>query len=123
MSAVATKADLNAMPYDIALSINGAFESGATYLTMIMPYAVNMKLSTAKAYVANTASASATVVSIAKNGTIVANVTYATGATSGTFSATSNVSFVAGDILKVYQNGTPDALIKNGSIVLTSFKV
>jgi hypothetical protein len=59
---------------------------------------------------AGTAATASTVFTVKKNGTSIGTITFAAGATSGTFSF-SNTAIAAGDFITIEGPGTPDATL------------
>ncbi|HEX3861773.1 MAG TPA: hypothetical protein VHY35_08765 [Stellaceae bacterium] len=62
---------------------------------------------------AGTAATSAVSFMIAKNGSAVGTMQFATGATAATFTMAAAVSFIGGDVLTIVAPGTPDATLAN----------
>ena len=124
VSQLATAADLSALaannPYDLALSINGKLETGASYLTFVAPYNFTINFATSKAY-AGTAPTGSHSILVSVNGTSVSTVTFAAGQNTGTLTGTTR-AVTAGQVVTIIQSGTADAKISDVSIVLTGTK-
>lgn len=101
-------------PYDISQFINGKPLASETLVRVIAPRVFSLAANFAGcyAYCTTTATASA-VFNLLKNGANVGTVTFAVGATSGTFSATAGVTFNAGDQFVIQAPETIDSTLSD----------
>lgn len=111
---------VGAQPFDVHAFYPGVPSASAIVLRVPVARAVafanNFSGSYARASVAATGS---TVFDVQKNGVSIGSITFAAGATSGTFTTSgTGVSFAAGDILLIVGPNTADATLANVGIVL-----
>jgi hypothetical protein len=108
-----------AQPFDVTAFYPGVLTASAIVTRVPVARAVTFPAgltgSIATASVAATASAA---FSVQKNGVSAGTITFAAGATSGTFAAASAITLAAGDILSISAPGAADATLANVGIVL-----
>ena len=108
-------------PYDIAFSVFGVPANAATLARFVAVRAFTIPANLSGTYAKSaTASTGSTALTIAKNGTTVATITFASAGTTGTFSTQAVISFVAGDILTVTGPATADTTWGNAEITLAA---
>lgn len=106
---VAEFSSLGGLPYDIGGTIVGQPAGGAILLRYPAPRAIRFPSGMVGSRgVAGTAAASSATFSIRKNGTQFATMQFASGASTATFTAASDMDFSAGDILSMVSPSPAD---------------
>lgn len=107
-------------PYDVGLYAAGQPGAGETLLRFILPRPITLPggLPGSQGYVGTAPADGAAVFSIKKNGAGVGTLEFASGATTATFTLSSDTSFAAGDRLEVSAPNTQDSALENLSITL-----
>lgn len=111
----------SAIPYDIGMQILGKPDAGSVVGRFVAVRAfklpINFVNSIAKS---GTAALASTVLSVKKNGTQVGTVTFAAGATNGTFVAATEVSFAIGDIFTLTAAATQDTNFADAQVTFVA---
>lgn len=113
------KAHFDNQPYDMIAGYPGIPAAGAILARIpvargiVLP--INLTGSRANAEVAATAQ---TILIIKRNSTQIGTITFAAGQTIGTFSFTTEVTLVPGDILYVYNAASSDATLADISMAI-----
>lgn len=109
------------LPYDLAAFVIDKPANNATvfYFVANRSFTIpgTMLNSIAKAGTASTGTA---VLSIRKNGTPFATVTFSAGNTTGTVAGNTNMNFVAGDVITITNQTTADATLANIGITIAA---
>jgi hypothetical protein len=109
--------------YDLAFDASDRPDSGDTFrrfiFTTTVQFNAGMTDSRAMALVAATSSA---VFNIQKNGTNFATITFAAGATTGTFACATTTTFNAGDVLSIVAPNPRDATLATIAITMTGYR-
>jgi len=109
----------NPLPFDIAQFINGKPLSSEILVKVIFPRAIGFPANFSSSYAkCVTAATAATTMTVLKNGISVGSVTFAAGATTGTFS-TPALTFSAADVMIITANATVDATFADVAFMLT----
>lgn len=108
-----------AAPYDISGAVLAmpAASAVVTRFVSVRTFTIPAGMTGSRAATATPATAS-TVLSVQKNGTQFGTITFAAGATTGTFAAASQTSFAAGDLITVVAPATPDATFNDAAFTI-----
>jgi hypothetical protein len=121
---VAEFSSLGGLPYDIGGTIVGQPTGGAILLRYPAPRAIRFPsgMSGSRGVAGTTAASSATF-SLRKNGTQFATMSFASGASTATFTAASDADFAAGDVLTVIAPNPADGTLADIGFALAGVRL
>lgn len=123
LTAVAAVAYTGPQPYDIVTFTPGTLTASQLMNRHVFARAVTLPISLTGSYASSTVTATATTtITLKKNGSSIGSIAFAGGASTGTFTFSAAVSFVAGDVLTVEAPGSADATLGNVSISLAGYR-
>jgi hypothetical protein len=112
-----------AQPYDLGVSWSGTLPASQVLLRYPFPRAVTFPAGLISSQAVSLAPATGTTtLTLAKNGTPIGTINFAAAATSGTFTLSSLVSFVAGDLLTLTAPDPADATLADLGIALAGIR-
>jgi hypothetical protein len=107
-------------PYDVALFAAGLPAASGLLMRFVFDRAISFVINLAGSVASvGTAPTGAVAFAIAKNGTSIGTLNFASGATSGTFSVAAAASFAIGDVLTITAPATQDGTLANLSVTLS----
>lgn len=110
-------------PYDIATYVEGVTSNAEVIMTFVLPRAIIIKATVPFSQArANNAATSNATFTCAKNGTSFCTITWKATNTLGSFTANSDTSFIAGDILTITGPNPADATLAYISITLAGIR-
>lgn len=111
---------VESLKYDLLIWQPGIPDSGQVFLRVKLPRTVIFSVDFAGSYAADALNSATSnyVISVQKNGSQFGTITYASASATPTFSAASETTFQAGDILGVIAPGSQDATLQGISITL-----
>ncbi len=121
---IAEFSSLGGLPYDIGGTIVGQPAGGAILLRYPAPRAIRFPSGMVGSRgVTGTAAAATAIFSIRKNGTQFATMSFASGASTATFTAASDTDFAAGDVLSVVSPSPADGTLADIGFALAGVRL
>ncbi len=108
-------------PYDMLMFFPGVPTANQVMGRIIVPRAITLPSGLTGSYGSSiTSAAAATTLTLAKNGSSIGTVNFASGSASATFTFASSVSFAAGNVLTLTNQSPSDSALANVSLTLAA---
>lgn len=108
-------------PYDLLMFFPGVPTANQVMGRIIVPRAITLPSGLTGSYGSSiTSAAAATTLTLAKNGTSIGTVNFASGSATATFTFSSSVSFTAGNVLTLTNQSPADSALANVSLTLAA---
>jgi hypothetical protein len=110
-----------ATPYDLLMFLPGVPTANQVMGRIIVPRAITLPTGLTGSYASSiTSAASATTLTLAKNGASIGSVNFAAGSATATFTFAASVSFAPGNLLTLTNQSPADSALANVSLTLAA---